>query len=152
MQHKWQSYNVWFLIYQAQQKESFCHFGPPFTFLPCNNPKNQNFGKMKKTPQHIIILQLHTINDNHMMYATWDIKGNRQNFLSFWTIFSPFTLLTTQKIMILKNWKKHLEISSFYISVPKRWSTVPEIWCVTDAIVISHFGLFFFCTFTPLTA
>ena len=31
--------------------------------------------------------------------------------------------------------KKHLEISSFYISVPKitiRWCTVPEIWCATD--------------------
>ena len=27
-----------------------------------------------------------------------------------------------------------------------RWCAVPEIWCVTDVIVISHFGLFF----TPL--
>ena len=24
-----------------------------------------------------------------------------------------------------------------------RWCTVPEIWCVTDEIVISHFGLLF---------
>ena len=36
---------------------------------------------------------------------------------------------------LLKKWKKHLQISSFYICVPKfmiRWCTVPEIWCPTD--------------------
>ena len=39
------------------------------------------------------------------------------------------------KIQNLKKRKKLLEISSFYIYVPKimaRWSTVPEIWCATD--------------------
>ena len=36
-------------------------------------------------------------------------------FLSFWTIFCSFTSLTTQKIKILKKWKKHLEILSLYI-------------------------------------
>ena len=30
----------------------------------------------------------------------------RENLLSFWTIFCPFTLLRTQKIKIFKNWKK----------------------------------------------
>ena len=34
----------------------FCHFGPFFALLPPNNPKNQNFEKMKKLPQDIIIL------------------------------------------------------------------------------------------------
>ena len=32
------------------------------------------------------------------------------------------------------------------IRVPKfmiRWCTVPEIWCVTDVIIISHYGQFF---------
>ena len=41
---------------------------------------------------------------------------------------------------------KHLEISLFYTSVPKSMIicyTVPEIWHVTDVIVIFHFGLFF---------
>ena len=39
-----------------------------------------------------------------------------------------------------------MEISSFYIGVPKimiRWYTVPEIRCVTDPTVISHLGIFF---------
>ena len=131
-----------------------------------------------------------------LMYGSWDIECNRQNFLSFWTIFCPFNPsdnqmmygswdmkhdrqnrtawqksvtvwqksmtvwqksvtvwqnsvtepLTTQKVKILKNWKNHVEISSFYISVPKIMIisyTIPEIWCVTDVIVIFHFGLFF---------
>ena len=43
------------------------HFLP---FYPPNNPKNQNFEKMKKTPGDIIILHKCTINDNHMMYGS----------------------------------------------------------------------------------
>ena len=34
-----------------------------------------------------------------------------------------------------KQWKEHLEISSFYICIPKimiRWCMVPEIWCASD--------------------
>ena len=67
-------------------------------------------------------------------------------FLSFWTIFCPFTLLTAWKMNISKKWKKCLEISSFDTNVPKImiiYYTVPEIWCVMDGIVIFHFGLFF---------
>ena len=45
---------------------------------------------------------------------------------------------------ISKKWKKHLEISSFYISLPKImiiWNTVPEIWHMAD-VIIFHFGPF----------
>ena len=93
---------------------------------------------MKKTPGNIILQQC-TINDNHMMYGSWDK-------MSFWTIFCCFTPLTTQEIKILKNGKKHLEISSFYTSVPKIMiicCTVPEIWRVADVIVIFHFVPYF---------
>ena len=57
----------------------------------------------------------------------------------FFSHFGPcFALLhplplTTQRIKILKKWKKFLEISSFYTSVPKIriiCFTVPEIWHV----------------------
>ena len=44
-----------------------------------------------------------------------------------------------------KKMKKCLEISSFNTGVPKVMIicfTVPEIWRVTDVIVIFHFGLF----------
>ena len=46
----------------------------------------------------------------------------------------------------LKKKKKHLEISSFYTTVPKLMIvdyTVLEIWHMTDVIVAFHFGLFF---------
>ena len=90
-----------------------------FPFYPPDNPKNQKFEKMKKTPRDIIILHKCNINDNHMMYGSWDMKCNGQNFLSFSNVFCPFIPITTQKIKILKNWKKHLEIPSVYTSAPK---------------------------------
>ena len=37
-------------------------------FYPSMDPENQNLTKMKKTPEDIIILQMCTINDSHMMY------------------------------------------------------------------------------------
>ena len=61
----------------------------------------QNNKKPQKTPENII-LHLHTTNDDHMMYGYWDLEHDKQNFLSFWTIFCPFTPLTTKKIKILK--------------------------------------------------
>ena len=114
-------------------------------FYPPNSPKNQNFEKMKKIPGDIIILHMCTPYYDQMMYGSWDMVRDRCNcYFSFWAIFCPFTPLTAQKIKILKKWKKHLEISSFYICVPKimiRWCTVLEIWCVTD-LIIFHFEPF----------
>ena len=53
-----------------QQTEFFVimdHFLP---FYPPMDPENQNFEKMKKTLEDIIILQMCTINDSHMMYGS----------------------------------------------------------------------------------
>ena len=127
----------------------FSYFWPFFCpFTPLKTQKIKILKKMKKKkPGDIIILYKRTINENHMMHGSWDMKRDRHNFLSFEAIFCPFTPLTTRKIKILKSWKKnHLEISSFYTSVPKIMTicyTVPEIWRVTDIIFIFHFGLYF---------
>ena len=72
---------------------------------------------LKKTPGDII-LHICTITDNHMMYGLWDVEKNRHNFLSFWTLFCPFTPLLTQKIKILKKWKINMKILLFYTCVP----------------------------------
>ena len=81
------------------------------------------------------------------MYGTWDIKPNRQIFFGhFGPFFALLPPLKTWKIKIFKKWKKDLEILSFYKSVPKIMIicfTVPEIWHVTDVIVVFHVGLFF---------
>ena len=171
----------------------FFHYGPAFALLPHYWPKNWNLKKYKKTPGDIL-LHMCTIDEDHMMHGSWDIRHNRQNIL-FWVIFCPLTLLANQKIKIwkknekrawryhhftqlyqkysdigriadvivifhffafysltarkIKIWKKrktHQEVSWFYKSVPKimiiRYN-YSEIWCVTDVIVIFHFGLFF---------
>ena len=39
------------------------------TLDPPNNSKNENFEKMRKTPEDITTLPLFTTNDNHMMYG-----------------------------------------------------------------------------------
>ena len=103
---------------------------------------------MKKTTGDIIILYKRTINDNHMIYGFWDKKWSATDiiFLSSWAIFCPFTPLTARKMTISHKRKKSLDISSFYINVPKimiiRY-TVPGIWHVTDVIVIFQFRLYF---------
>ena len=84
----------------------FCHFGPFLAFYPPYNPENQNFENTKIMPGDIIILHICTINDNHIMYGSWNIKHDRQDFLSFWTVFCPFTSLTTWKIKILQKMKE----------------------------------------------
>ena len=96
---------------------NFRHFGPFFSFQPLENLKNQNFN-MKKTPGDIIISHIRTTIDNHMMNGSWDMGHNRHIFLSFWTIFCPFSPLWTQKIKILKKWKKHLKILAIILQMP----------------------------------
>ena len=105
-----------------------------------------------------------------MVPEIWSVTD--RTFLSFWTVFCPFTPLTTWKIKILKNRRKQpgdviilhkctknhdnmlycslhmvhngLEISSIYIHVPKIMirCMVPEIWSMMDRI-FCHFGQFF---------
>ena len=90
--------------YGVPQTEFFVIMDRFLPFYHPMDPENQNFEKMKKTLEDIIILQMFTINDNHMIYDFSDMECNRQIFLSFWTIFCPFTPpLTPRKIKILKN-------------------------------------------------
>ena len=136
--YKWQSHDVWFLRYQAWWTEFFVILDHFLLFYPSNNLKNQNFEKLKKTSGYIIILHRCTINDNHMMYGPWDIKWTDKIFVIL-HLFCPFIPPNNPKIQnFKKNEKqkqKRLEISWFYIHVPKimiRWCTVPKIWCATD--------------------
>ena len=76
-----------------------------------------------------------TMNDNHMMYGSWDIECDWLIFLSFWTIFCP---LTTWKIRILKKWKKNTCRYYDFTYVYHKW----QLWCVKD-IIFCQFGPFF---------
>ena len=110
-----------------------------FLFYPPNNPENQNFEKMKNPCGDIIILHMCTINDYHMMHVSWDRECNRQNFLSFWTIFA------NRKNSILKKWKKRTSVPLMIIT----WCMVPEIMSLMDKYFLSFLTVF--CSFTPLT-
>ena len=90
---------------------------PPLS--PPPPPKLQNFEKMKKTPGYIIILHMCNKNYDQMMYGSWDMVHDECNYFSFWAIFCIFIPPTPQKINFEKIRKKHLDISSFYICVPK---------------------------------
>ena len=123
----------------------FWHFGSFFCpFTPLTTQKIKILKKWKKcleassfytsVPQIMIIC--------YTAPETWCVTDC---YFSFWATFCLFPPLTAWKIKIFKKWKKHLEISSFYRSVPKimiMCCTVPE-WYVTDLIFIFHFGLFF---------
>ena len=73
-------------------------------------------------------------------------SATNRMFCHFGLLFALYPL-SSQKNENFKNLnKKGLEILTFYTCMPKIMIicyTVPEIWCVTDAIVIFHFGIFF---------
>ena len=99
--HKPRSYDVWFLRYKVQRTKFFVILGDFLPFHPPNNPKNQNFFKIRKTPGDII-LHISTINQNHMMYDSWDMEDDRQNFSSFF-IFSLLPLPKNKNFEKMKN-------------------------------------------------
>ena len=74
-------YDSWDMECDRQNFFSFWTIFCSFT-SPLNNPKSQNFEKMKHIPRDIIILHKCTINDNHVIYGSCDINCNRQIFLS----------------------------------------------------------------------
>ena len=108
MECNWQN----FLSFRA----IFCRFTPLIT------PKIEILKKWKKPSGDTIILHMCTIHDNHMMYGSWDMKCDRQNFLLFWTVFCLFTPLTTRKIKILQNWKNTWRCHHFTQVYQKSWS------------------------------
>ena len=79
------------------------HFLP---FYPTMDPQNQNFQKNEKKKNTWRYYHLTNISDSHMMYGSSNMECNGQKFLSFWTVFCPFTPLTTRKITIWKNERK----------------------------------------------
>ena len=120
-------YCSWDMVCDGCNYFSFWAIFCPFTTLTTRKIKMKN-----KTKPGDIILHKCTKNHDHMLYCSWDVAHDRCNcYFSLWGNFCHFTPLTAQKIKIFKKWKKHLEISSFNICVPKimiRWYTVPEIW------------------------
>ena len=137
---------IWCMVPEilSMTDRTFCHFGPFFALLPPLQPKKSKFWKMKKIPGDIIILHQCTINDNHVMYGSWDMKLT-DRFFCYLDHFLPLYLPNNPKNQNFEKLKKHLETLSFYTSVPKIMIicyNVSKIWCLMDVIVIFNFGLF----------
>ena len=207
--HKWQSCDIWFVRYGAQQTEFFAFWTIFCSFTcPPNNPKKLKFGKNekrslkillfytcvpkmriiwcmileiwsltdwflsfwtifcpftpsplpqttqklnkkneKRTPRDIILLQMCTINKDHMMYVFWDIKCNGQIFCHFGPFFALYPL--TWKIKIWKKWKKSLNILLFYTCVPKMTIMMYGSWDMEPDKLIFLSLWTIFCPFTP---
>ena len=143
MCHKWRSYDVWFLRYKAQWIEFFVILGYLFPLDTLNNSKIKILKKWKK---HLEISYFTLVyhNDNHMIYGSWDMEYNRQNFLSFWAIFCPFNLLTTQKIFFEIMKKLLGDIIILHIRIINENLIMYDSWDMEyDRHNFSHSGTFF---------
>ena len=79
--HKWQLHYVWFLWYGAWMNRFFCHFEAIFGLSTRWQPRKSKLWKNEK--KKIIILHMFNINDDHMIYGSWDMERNVQNFFFF---------------------------------------------------------------------
>ena len=137
--------NVWFLRYWVQPTYFLVILDHFFLFYPLTTPKTKI---LKKWKECLEILSFYTwVPWITIIWCTvpeiWSVTD--RIFCHLGQFFCHFTPLKTWKINILNKWRKNLEILSFYTSIPKIMTiccTVPEIWCVTDVIVVFYFGVF----------
>ena len=111
---EFQSYDIWLFRYGVQQTKLFITFDRFLPFYPRNNPKNQNFEKLKKAPGDIIILHKCIKNHDHMLSCSLDMARNGFNCHFFILgYFLPFYHSNSPKSQNSEKVKKTLEISSF---------------------------------------
>ena len=137
------------IMYGSWDK-NFCHSWLSFALLPPYGPTKSKFFKNEKTSEDIIILQMLSINDSHMMYGSWDIECNRQNVLSFLTVFCTFTKKQSKKSKCRKNekntWRYH------FTQVHHKWKSY-DVWFLRYRAIQMLFFVILdhFCPFISLT-
>ena len=137
---------IWCMVPEtwSMTNRMLCHFRQFFALL---QPKKWKFWKMKKCLE-ISLFYIYAPEIMIICYTVpeiWHVTKISVIF-HFWLFFALLPPNLPKKWKLKKKEKKSLEISSFYTSVPKIiiiCYTVPEIWHVTDVIVIFQFGLFF---------
>ena len=96
MHHKSRSYDVWPLRYKVQRTKFLVIFGHFLPFDSPNNPKNQNFEKVKK-PLEILSFYTCVLQMMIIWYTVPVISNLTYNFISFLANFYPFTLPDSPK-------------------------------------------------------
>ena len=123
-----------------------------FTLLPHTPPlflktwKIRILIKQKTIAGDIIILHMCTKNHNHMRYGSWDTEWNRGLFCHIGQFFALFPPKNTEN-QNFEDWKKHLEISSFYTCVPQM--KMCSSWYMEHN---THNFLSFWTSFFPFTS
>ena len=111
--HNHMMYGSWDMECDRQNFLSLWTISCPFSTPPMD-PENQNFEKLKRALEDIIILQMFSINDSHMIYGFSDMECNK-----IFCHFGQFSALLPQQSKFWKTEKNPRKISSFYTSVPK---------------------------------
>ena len=105
---KAQFYEVQLLRYGMRLTEFFVILGHFLLFYPPPplTPWPSKFWKNEKSIWWCITLHVYTLPKITIICMLPEICSAKDNFLSFWPIFRPFTLLLTPKIKIWKKCKK----------------------------------------------
>ena len=120
---------IWSVIDIIVISGHFCSFAPLF------------MSKIKILKKYIILLHMCTINQEHMMYGSWDMKCDRQNFFVIFSHFSPFYPPERWKY---QKWKKKPgDIIILYWLYCSRDMTCDGCNCYF------HFGLYFSLLLPP---
>ena len=133
-------YSYWDMVRDGLKLAILGHFLP--FYLP-KNQKNQNFERMKKTAWDIIILYICTINDNYMIYGSWDAEWDRQDFFVILVNFLPFFLPSPCT-------KKNIEKMKEYIWGYHKWPSY-DAWFLRYGVWQTEFFYHFEPVFAVLS-
>ena len=116
---------IWYMVSwnirrNRQKLLTFCaNFLP---FQPFDKLENQNFN-IERNIWKYIILHIYTINENHMMYGSWDMECDRHFFVILDHFFPFYPPMDLENPYFQKNRKKYLKI---YIYKKKLYG--PFLW------------------------
>ena len=120
---------IWCMVSEiwSMTDRIFCHFGLCFALLlPLpNKSKNQNFEKMNKSPEDIIILHRCTKNHDHMLQCSWDTCTMDVIFIFYFGLFFTFLFPKSKKSKFLKKEKKARRYHFTHVC-QKLWSQ--DVW------------------------
>ena len=145
-----QSYDVWFLRYWVRQTKLFVILGHfvhfYFSLLMILNIK---ILKTWKKCLEILSFYTHmcTINEDHMVYGSWNIRCDRQTFSTFWAIFLPFwplDKLENKNFNIEKNTWRYYHFRDLH----HKWQSFDVLFLRYGAwqtcfVILDHFLLFY---------
>ena len=142
------------LMYESWDTEWDTIFLPFWTiFCPFTSPLMILHIKiMKKKCLDILSFYTYmfTINEDHMIYGSGNIRCDRQKFSTFWAISCPFSPLKTGKIKILTLKKTPGDIIILHICTTNDNHMMHSSWDIEHDRhnVLSFWTVF--CPFTPL--